>query len=369
MMKKYIVVERRNDFTHTAYAKAPGDVAKIAARCGFEDFDLSIHTGASRLSWLWQRLCFYFKCASNGFKVPRGSLFLVQHPMDGLFMGRYGLSLGLFFFRFLIKITKSKVIAIVHDLEDVRLWLINRDASGTSDTGRLNFVADRIIVHNDKMKTWLTDHGISAKKLIVLEIFDYLADGYVPPANIPFRRSATIAGNMRLDKSSYLAKLKSIEDVEWHLYGNRYDESACGAPNVFYHGVFPAEELLSQMRNGFGIVWDGDSIETCSGNTGEYLRINNPHKLSMYIAAGLPVLIWDQSACADFVRKNGLGLTVSSLYDVGRILNSISEEQYVELRKNVLLFSGKLRGGYFTSSALEQGVRSAEDNGVFWNEK
>lgn len=358
MMKKYIVVERRNDFTHTAFAKAPSDVAKIAARCGFEDFYLSVHKEDSRLNGRWQRLCFYFKCVINGFKVPRGSLFLVQHPMDRLFIGKYGLSMGLFFFRFLTKITKSKVIAIVHDLEDVRLWLINHNASRTTDTGRLNFVADRIIVHNDKMKTWLTNHGISAQKIIVLEIFDYLADGYEPPAKLPFLRRATIAGNMRLDKSHYLAKLKRIKDVEWHLYGNRYDESACGAPNVFYHGVFPADELLSQMKNGFGIVWDGNSIETCSGNTGEYLRVNNPHKLSMYIAAGLPVIIWNQSACADFVQKNGLGLTVSSLHDVGKILDSFSEEQYVELRKNVLLFSRKLRGGHFTSFALEQGVQA-----------
>ena len=104
MMKKYIVVERRNDFTHTAFAKAPGDVAKIAAWCGFEDFYLSGHKDNARLNGRWQRLHFYFKCVINGFKVPWGSLFLGQHPMDRLFIGEYGLSLGLFFFRFLTKI-------------------------------------------------------------------------------------------------------------------------------------------------------------------------------------------------------------------------------------------------------------------------
>ena len=89
--RKFIVVERRNDSSHTAYAKAPGDVAKIAARCGFEEFYLSGHKDGSRLNGRWQRINYYFKCVINGFNVPRGSLFLVQHPMDGLFIGKYGL--------------------------------------------------------------------------------------------------------------------------------------------------------------------------------------------------------------------------------------------------------------------------------------
>ena len=34
-------------------------------------------------------------------------------------------------------------------------------------------------------------------------------------------------------------------------------------------------------------MWDGPSPDTCAGVYGAYLRYNNPHKTSLYLAAGL----------------------------------------------------------------------------------
>ena len=39
-------------------------------------------------------------------------------------------------------------------------------------------------------------------------------------------------------------------------------------------------------------------------------------KLSLYLTAGLPVVIWEQAAEAAFVRKHGLGICVASLRDL-----------------------------------------------------
>ena len=39
-----------------------------------------------------------------------------------------------------------------------------------------------------------------------------------------------------------------------------------------YFGSFLPDELPVALEGGFGLVWDGDSAETCSGVFGEYLR-------------------------------------------------------------------------------------------------
>ena len=87
-------------------------------------------------------------------------------------------------------------------------------------------------------------------------------------------------------------------------------------PNINYHGSFGVDEIPSKLTRGFGLVWDGDSLDGCRGQSGQYLRYNNPHKLSLYLSSGLPVVIWTGAAEAGFVREHGVGLCVDSLNDL-----------------------------------------------------
>ena len=56
-------------------------------------------------------------------------------------------------------------------------------------------------------------------------------------------------------------------------------------------GSFLPDELPSALEGSFGLVWDGDSSKTCSGVFGEYLRYNNSHKASLYLASGFPIIV------------------------------------------------------------------------------
>ena len=67
--------------------------------------------------------------------------------------------------------------------------------------------------------------------------------------------------------------------------------------------------------------------------TGKYLKINNPHKLSLYLAVGLPVVIWDEAAEAEFVLKENVGFTVKSLYDLPEKLEAVSDNDYQIMKK------------------------------------
>ena len=86
--------------------------------------------------------------------------------------------------------------------------------------------------------------------------------------------------------------------------------------------------------------------------------MNNPHKASLYLASGFPIIVWSQSALADFVRKNQCGIIVDSLFEIADCLNSIDEEDYQELIKNSKIVGEKLRKGHFLKTALEKCERN-----------
>ena len=76
------------------------------------------------------------------------------------------------------------------------------------------------------------------------------------------------------------------------------------------------------------------STATCTGVYGEYLRINNPHKTSLYLASEIPVIIWKEAALAKFIVDNKCGIAVDSLEDIKQALQDLSEEEYNEMKNN-----------------------------------
>ena len=75
-------------------------------------------------------------------------------------------------------------------------------------------------------------------------------------------------------------------------------------------------------------MWDGTSIDTCEGDLGDYLRLIASHKLSLYLAMGIPVIVWKDSAEAEFVTREGLGIAVSGLKELPDRISAISDEEY-----------------------------------------
>ena len=121
------------------------------------------------------------------------------------------------------------------------------------------------------------------------------------------------------------------------------------------------EELIKNLQGRYGLVWDGDSLDTCSGLTGEYLKVNNPHKLSLYLAVGLPVIIWSEAAEAEFVRKNNVGLTISSLYELPVKLAAISESDYEIMKNNAMAVGKHLRRGEYMMKAIKKAEKIIQE--------
>jgi len=138
----------------------------------------------------------------------------------------------------------------------------------------------------------------------------------------------------------------------YNLYGVGFDESR-KLSNATYFGSFLPDELPSALEGSFGLVWDGDSSKTCSGVFGEYLKYNNSHKASLYLASGFPIIVWGQSALANFVLEKECGISVESLLDLEEVLDNLSQEEYQDLIKNAKSVGQKIREGSYLLSALQ----------------
>jgi hypothetical protein len=194
--------------------------------------------------------------------------------------------------------------------------------------------------------------GVIKDKIKELGIFDYL-DPKNSHAKTGLTKNVVIAGNLSLEKSAYLSSLKKHQDVDFNLYGINFKDS-CKGENVHYQGAFKPDELADNLEGSFGLIWDGDSDETCAGLYGNYLRYNNPHKTSLYLSAGLPVIIWEDAALADFVLKNHVGLTIKSLDEISEKRKQISKLEYENMLKNVEKIAKRLKTGAYLKEALEK---------------
>ena len=100
------------------------------------------------------------------------------------------------------------------------------------------------------------------------------------------------------------------------------------------------------------MVWEGNSLDACSGEIGDYLRMCASHKLSLYLAMGLPVIVWKEAAVASFVENNNLGIALSNLYELEGRLSKMSVEEYSLIKQAVQQMSAKVRTGQLFIASL-----------------
>ena len=235
---------------------------------------------------------------------------------------------------------------IIHDVEAIRFTLRNDVPLSRKIRMRFEEISSfkncsKIIVHNEKMKSFMHEKWkIHKDKMDILGIFDYLVENYneelLEKRNLSRKGPVIIAGALSKHKAGYIYNLP--ENCNFNLYGINFEREKASS-NTNYVGAFNPEELIYNLQGSFGLVWDGDSSATCTGVYGDYLKINNPHKTSMYLAAGIPVIIWEEAAIANFIKKNHCGITIKSTDEIRNIIDNtrgLSEGNYCYTRDCVL---------------------------------
>lgn len=348
-MKYYLKEEFLHDNNvKNAGNKARNDVEEIVKREGYQALVLSVDNWYE-MSTLKAQLHKSKAFGQALAQLKQGDELLIQFPM---------LHHSFFTTHHVKKAQKKgvKVHFIIHDLEALRYVnvenfpLKHKIRVQIQELGLLG-AADGIIAHNPIMKSVLVNKGVAEDKIVSLGIFDYLIPNFQEKSGLTKDQPIIVAGNLAQEKAGYLYSLP--EEPAYNLYGVGFDESRALA-NETYFGSFLPDELPAALEGGFGLVWDGDSAETCSGVFGEYLRYNNSHKASLYLAAGFPVVVWEESALAHFVIDKQCGLVVSSLSDLKENLDTLSEEQYKEMLENAKQIGSKLRQGQYLRTALSK---------------
>ncbi|MFE8701746.1 hypothetical protein ACFYKX_14180 [Cytobacillus sp. FJAT-54145] len=346
-MEKYIIIED-NGMDYHAGSKARNDIDKIALDYGYTPLKVRKYKVTGAVNRIRQFLVVLYDWVKICMEIKKGSNLLIQFPLT------FGQRYVRLYLSLIKKIRKVNVTTLIHDIHSIR----GKDKTTSLDEIRFLKNSDYIICHNDKMKNLLNEMTIENQRIISLDIFDYISDFYAKKDIRDLKKSIIIAGNLDENKSKYVYRLKELDnDLIFNLYGPNY-KNMNQISNIIYHGQYQPEELLNKLEGSFGLVWDGNEINTCSGNYGEYLKINNPHKTSLYLAAGIPVIVWDQSAVADFVQKENIGICVSSLFDISESISNISQEEYILMLNNVSKISEKLKGGYYTKIALDKTINN-----------
>lgn len=238
-------------------------------------------------------------------------------------------------------------IVFIHDIDGLRIQnkkILDKELELFKN-------ADIIIAHNNKMKNFLVNNGIMKEKIYVLELFDYLQSNYVPKElNAIEINNIQIAYTGNIDKAKFLYELNEEKmNFDINVYGPCSDNSFC--EKVIYKGKFSPDEIVNNIEGNLGLVWDG-KLDESDENVGfkNYTKYNNPHKLSCYLAAGLPVIVWRKAAVADFVQKNNIGYTISNIYDINNLDFSTLEEK----KKNAKIIGEKVRNGFFTKKIMKK---------------
>lgn len=241
----------------------------------------------------------------------------------------------------------NKKIAYIHDLNGLREQnnrIISREIKALK-------LYDAIIAHNDVMKDYLVKKGIAENRIITLELFDYLCE-FEDKKRVLDKNNLVVAYTGNLNKSPFINQIEEDKmNFRIRLYGVG---NVRNTKKIEYVGKFEPDDVPNAIDCDLGLVWDGNYDESDEFETYKnYTKFNNPHKLSCYIAANIPVVVWEKSAIAKVVNKYNIGYVIKSIYDI----NNICLDDYDEKRKNVIALGNKIRTGFFTRVALERAIK------------
>ena len=311
------------------------DAERIFIRNGFEAivfpcmYDFSLKAKAKRFGYLLKTF----------FKVKAGDRVVFQFP---LYAKMHYLLLTLLRFK------KVYIICFIADIEGMRTGDNNRQAKENKILQQFSF----FIVHNPQMDAWLRSvvpHAITAQ----IEFFDFLTR----PSSVTRSKDYNVVFAGNLQKSEFVQHLDQLyttsPEVKFIIYGPDCPEPLKTFKNVVYKGIYQPHDLVDHLQGSFGLIWDGTSIHACAGSYGEYLAYNSPHKLSLYIVAGMPMIVPNMSAGARLVEKYGIGCTIEKLADIEDVIKSIDEPAYMAMVQNMRSLALKISQGKCVEEALD----------------
>ena len=124
--------------------------------------------------------------------------------------------------------------------------------------------------------------------------------------------------------------------------------------NLVIEGWKRNEELLMELsKGGFGLVWN---TQYNDGENVDYYEMNISHKLSTYLAAGIPVIVPNTLSNSHLIEERGLGFAVNSLEEANQLVQNMDPKTYQEISNRAQGFAFLLKEGYITKKLLVDSI-------------
>lgn len=348
-MKLYALSQRSGE-TYDAAGKAMHDVFAMLAKNGFKTV------------WSMPKSCNkYLKILDLPYLATL--LFFGMRKGDYIFFSIPENHIKIKLLKKIQKIKKYSIICFINDLNAFRYGNMEQEnvKSAMRQEAAIIGMADYVLIPNENTASLLRNNGVESK-LIPVGVWDYLmtdvqqrhiADAAKSSHLLENEIRIAFAGN--LNKSEFLFEMELPQDTKLHmeLWGKLDEEKKAKLPEFCtYHGVLPADEVPEAISHmDYGLVWDGTGKDSVEGGLGEYLQYNNSHKCGLYLASGIPAIVWSKAGMANFVRKHECGICIERLMELEE---KLLQSNYEIIKNNTLSVSEKLQKGYYLQKALEE---------------
>ena len=324
--------------------KAKMDIEAIMEQNNFHNLGLKQKVISNKVYAFFYNILSILKALIT---IKENDILVIQYPLKKYY---YLLSA-------VAKRKNAKVIALIHDLGCFRRKKLSVD----QEKKRLSHT-DHLIVLSNKMKNFVIENGYK-QSLSVLHLWDYLNDTAPQPRNYPNVNEIHIlyVGALKKDQHSFIYKWdneKSPSRLYFDIYGSHFDfDSIKNKQQFTYHGLRDSSLIIKETDAHYGLLWYSSEFKYISGAYGEYLKYNTSHKISLYIHAHLPLIVWSEASFAEFTKEHNIGICVDSLDNLEELLQNISQEEYLQMVENTKTLSNKINQGYYFMTAYKDGEK------------
>lgn len=304
--------------------KAMKDTNTILINSGWQIYDTSCNGSALK------KVTGLIRSLIKLMSMPTDNVFFVQLPQYG-FVKR---TLAHFIIR------RFKSISLLHDIDSLRTV-----KGGTSE--KLASCSDYLI-STGRLHEYLPSMQ-KLHKFVQLEAWDYLLNLTREISVLPGGQ-VIYAGSMGSRKSIAIFR-PEIKRMPLVLYGTLAEPEKKLTSDI-YMGAFNSEDPNIDIDVSWGLIWEGgrEDVNSLIGN--DYEKINQPHKLSFYLACGIPVIVWSGSYIASYVTERKCGVVITTLDEIQTAILNISPLEFEQIRRNAQTIGLRLRQGMALKEAL-----------------
>lgn len=275
--------------------------------------------------------------------VLPGDTVIVQYPL-----WTNNTEFELEFINYLKNVRHAKIVAMVWDIVS---WLQDnreRDYTGDASLWMLNKY-DLVIAANPKMAQRLREEGGVSSPMIPMYLSDFIYNGPLIPKQYKKELYYVATG---IDPAM-------IEEVPSNLQINFIgpnNQVKDYPEHVRLLGPMDSNDIPSHLDGGFGLLYYPQN----GGYKGmhRYGEYNNPMKLSLYLASGLPVVCLSNTAHAKWIKAQGVGVVIDDLSELSAALEAISEEDYYQMLERLKPWQRAVSTGFFAKGVAIEAIRT-----------